>query len=69
MFIFLALLTNILVANQLILGGSVVVTALTGMDFYAAVFLIPLGDVSLLCLVVYEQHSSVRTPVPLFSSS
>lgn len=42
-FIFFALLTNILVASQLLLGGSAVVTALTGMNVYAAIFLIPLG--------------------------
>lgn len=42
-FIFFALLTNILVASQLLLGGSAVVTTLTGMNVYAAVFLIPLG--------------------------
>ncbi|PSS25659.1 hypothetical protein M430DRAFT_134300 [Amorphotheca resinae ATCC 22711] len=42
-FIFFALLTNVLVASQLLLGGSAVVTALTGMNVYAAVFLIPFG--------------------------
>ncbi|KIW50039.1 hypothetical protein PV05_11663 [Exophiala xenobiotica] len=42
-FIFFALMTNILVASQLLLGGSAVVTTLTGMNVYAAVFLIPLG--------------------------
>ncbi|KAJ7727980.1 solute symporter family transporter [Mycena maculata] len=42
-FIFFALLTNILVASQLLLGGSAVVTSLTGMNVYAAIFLIPLG--------------------------
>lgn len=42
-FIFFALVTNILVASQLLLGGSAVVTALTGMNVYAAVFLIPTG--------------------------
>ncbi|KAI1611862.1 SSS family solute:Na+ symporter [Exophiala viscosa] len=42
-FIFFALMTNILVASQLLLGGSAVVTALTGMNVYAAVFLIPMG--------------------------
>ncbi|KAL1969214.1 hypothetical protein VTN77DRAFT_468 [Rasamsonia byssochlamydoides] len=42
-FVFFALLTNILVASQLLLGGSAVVTALTGMNVYAATFLIPLG--------------------------
>lgn len=42
-FIFFALATNILVASQLLLGGSAVVTALTGMNVYAACWLIPLG--------------------------
>jgi hypothetical protein len=42
-FIFFALFCNILVASQLLLGGSAVVTALTGMNVYAAIFLIPLG--------------------------
>ncbi|OAL21890.1 hypothetical protein AYO20_11291 [Fonsecaea nubica] len=42
-FICFALMTNILVASQLLLGGSAVVTSLTGMNVYAAVFLIPLG--------------------------
>lgn len=42
-FIFFALVTNILVGSQLLLGGSAVVTALTGMNVYAAIFLIPLG--------------------------
>lgn len=42
-FIFFALLTNVLVSSQLLLGGSAVVTSLTGMNVYAAIFLIPLG--------------------------
>lgn len=42
-FICFALATNILVASQLLLGGSAVVTALTGMNVYAACWLIPLG--------------------------
>lgn len=42
-FIFFALLTNILVGSQPLLGGSAVVSALTGMNVYAAIFLIPLG--------------------------
>lgn len=42
-FIFFALLTNILVGSQLLLGGSAVVTSLTSMNVYAAIFLIPLG--------------------------
>ncbi|QDS77830.1 hypothetical protein FKW77_006194 [Venturia effusa] len=42
-FICFALATNILVASQLLLGGSAVVTALTGMNVFAAAWLIPLG--------------------------
>jgi len=42
-FICFALATNILVASQLLLGGSAVVTALTGMNVYAAIWLIPTG--------------------------
>ncbi|KAJ7155761.1 solute symporter family transporter [Mycena filopes] len=42
-FICFALLNNILVGSELLLGGSAVVTALTGMNVYAAIFLIPLG--------------------------
>jgi urea-proton symporter len=35
--------TNIIVTAMLLLGGSAVVNALTGMNIYAASFLIPLG--------------------------
>ncbi|KAI4854390.1 solute symporter family transporter [Aureobasidium sp. EXF-8845] len=42
-FLFFAFVTNILVGSQLLLGGSAVVTALTGMNVYAAIFLIPVG--------------------------
>ncbi|KAK2779348.1 hypothetical protein FQN53_001418 [Emmonsiellopsis sp. PD_33] len=42
-FIFFGLLCNILVASQLLLSGSAVVNALTGVNVYAAIFLIPLG--------------------------
>ncbi|KAH7039026.1 solute symporter family transporter [Macrophomina phaseolina] len=42
-FVFFALVTNILVGSQLLLGGSAVVTSLTGMNVYAAIFLIPMG--------------------------
>ncbi|KAH7085160.1 solute symporter family transporter [Paraphoma chrysanthemicola] len=42
-FMFFAFVTNILVGSQLLLGGSAVVTSLTGMPVYAAVFLIPVG--------------------------
>lgn len=42
-FMVFAFITNILVGSQLLLGGSAVVTALTGMNVYAAIFLIPVG--------------------------
>ncbi|CAE7007538.1 Solute symporter family transporter [Pyrenophora teres f. teres] len=42
-FMVFAFVTNILVGSQLLLGGSAVVTSLTGMPVYAAVFLIPVG--------------------------
>jgi Na+/proline symporter len=42
-FVFFALVTNVLVSSQLLLGGSAVVTALTGMNVYASIILIPLG--------------------------
>ncbi|KAI6905864.1 solute symporter family transporter, partial [Hortaea werneckii] len=42
-FMFFAFVTNILVGSQLLLGGSAVVTSLTGINVYAAIFLIPLG--------------------------
>ncbi|KAI5236571.1 solute symporter family transporter [Aureobasidium subglaciale] len=42
-FLFFAFVTNILVGSQLLLGGSAVVTSLTGMNVYAAIFLIPVG--------------------------
>ncbi|XP_044503570.1 urea-proton symporter DUR3-like isoform X1 [Mangifera indica] len=44
-FVFLAFcfLTNIIVTAMLLLGGSAVVNALTGVNIYAASFLIPLG--------------------------
>ncbi len=42
-FIFFALLTNIIVTAMLLLGGASVLTALTGMSLYAGAFLIPVG--------------------------
>ncbi|KAF2688545.1 Na+/solute symporter [Lentithecium fluviatile CBS 122367] len=42
-FMLFAFVTNILVGSQLLLGGSAVVTSLTGMNVYAAIFLIPTG--------------------------
>ena len=41
-FMFFALATNALVSAQLLLGGSAVVNALTGIPTIAAIFLIPL---------------------------
>ncbi|EGN99399.1 hypothetical protein SERLA73DRAFT_108889 [Serpula lacrymans var. lacrymans S7.3] len=40
-----ALVTNLIVSSMLLLGGSAVVNAFTGMNIYAANFLIPLGVV------------------------
>lgn len=45
-FAFFALLTNVLVGSQLLLGGSAVLTPLTGMNVYAAIFLIPTSVVA-----------------------
>ncbi|XP_010255736.1 PREDICTED: urea-proton symporter DUR3-like [Nelumbo nucifera] len=42
-FLCFCFLTNIIVTAMLLLGGSAVVNALTGVDIYAASFLIPLG--------------------------
>ncbi|CAI0441936.1 unnamed protein product [Linum tenue] len=42
-FLFFCFLTNIIFTAMLLLGGSAVVNALTGVNIYAASFLIPLG--------------------------
>jgi SSS family transporter len=42
-FLFFTFLTNIIVTGMLLLGGSAVIHALTGMNIYAAAFLIPFG--------------------------
>lgn len=44
-FMFFAIATNLLVSTQLLLGGSAVVNALTGVNVYASNILIPLGVV------------------------
>ena len=44
-FICFGLFTNILVTLMLVVGGSAVVTSLTGMSTEAACFLLPLGVV------------------------
>lgn len=40
-FFYFLMVTAIVVSGQLILGGSAVITALTGMNIYAAIFIIP----------------------------
>ncbi len=42
-YLFFALCTNIIVSSMLLLGGSAVCNALTGVNIYASNFLIPLG--------------------------
>uniref|UniRef100_A0A383W3Q7 Urea active transporter n=1 Tax=Tetradesmus obliquus TaxID=3088 RepID=A0A383W3Q7_TETOB len=42
-FLVFCLLTNIIVTSMLILGGAAVVNGLTGMNIYAAAFLLPVG--------------------------
>ncbi|KZT03538.1 Na+/solute symporter [Laetiporus sulphureus 93-53] len=44
-FVTFALVTNLIVSSMLLLGGSAVVNAFTGMNVYAANFLIPIGVV------------------------
>lgn len=45
LYMFFAVATNLLVSTQLLLGGSAVVNALTGVNTYASNILIPLGVV------------------------
>jgi Na+/proline symporter len=49
-----AFVTNILVGSQLLLGGSAVVTSLTGMPVYAAIFLIPVGKA-----ILHQVHQAL----------
>lgn len=44
-FLFFALMTNTIVTAMLVLGGAVVINALTGVDITLAAFLIPIGVV------------------------
>lgn len=53
-FLCFCFLTNIIVTSMLLLGGSSVVNALTGVNLYAASFLIPLG------VVVYTLHGGLK---------
>ena len=45
-FLFFCLSTNIIVSAMLVLGGAAVVTALTGINIYAAAFVIPVGAIT-----------------------
>lgn len=53
-FLFFCLATNIIVTSMLILGGAAVINALTGVDTYAAAFLIPVG------VAFYTAHGGLR---------
>ncbi|KAJ3339505.1 hypothetical protein HDU91_001012, partial [Kappamyces sp. JEL0680] len=53
-FMVFGLMTNVIVTSMLLLGGSAVVNALTGMNIIAACFLIPLG------VVVYTLHGGLK---------
>ncbi|KAF3335918.1 urea-proton symporter DUR3-like protein [Carex littledalei] len=53
-FLVFCFVTNIIVTAMLLLGGSAVVNALTGMNIYAASFLIPLG------VIVYTFHGGLK---------
>jgi hypothetical protein len=71
-FMVFAFITNILVGSQLLLGGSAVVTALTGMNVYAAIFLIPVGKYRLsphLALQLTENNRCLCVCNPWRSSS
>lgn len=63
-FIFFALVTNVLVGSQLLLGGSAVVTTLTGMNVYAAIFLIPLGVVAYVLMGGLRATFLCKSPFP-----
>lgn len=73
-FLFFALATNILVASQLLLGGSAVVTSLTGMNVYAACWLIPVGvalyvvlgglRATFLCELIFTVSCHAAVPCP-----
>lgn len=63
-FIMFALITNILVGSQLLLGGSAVVTSLTGMNVYAAIFLIPTGVCAYVVLGGLRATFLCKSPSP-----
>ncbi|CAN0316081.1 unnamed protein product [Ascophyllum nodosum] len=53
-FLFFALLTNIIVTSMLLLGGAATVRALTGVDLNVASFLIPWG------VIAYTMHGGLK---------
>ncbi len=53
-FLAFALTTNIIVTAMLLLGGSAVVSELTGMDVSAAAFLMPIG------VIGYTMHGGLK---------
>lgn len=53
-FLFFCLATNIIVTAMLILGGSAVINALTGVNTYASAFLIPVG------VAFYTAHGGLK---------
>ncbi|KAL6748794.1 urea active transporter [Haematococcus lacustris] len=53
-FLFFTLATNVIVTAMLILGGAAVINALSGVDIYAAAFLIPVG------VSFYTAHGGLR---------
>jgi Na+/proline symporter len=62
-FMVFAFVTNILVGSQLLLGGSAVVTSLTGMNVYAAIFLIPTGMYRMRLFVCHSLTVQVSVPM------
>jgi Na+/proline symporter len=53
-FLVFCLATNVIVTSMLILGGAAVINALTGVNLYAAAFLIPVG------VAFYTAHGGLR---------
>lgn len=53
-FLFFALLTNIIVTSMLLLGGAATVNALTGVNLNLASFLIPWG------VIAYTMHGGLK---------
>ena len=49
-----AIMTNVIVCSMLLLGGASVCNALTGMNLYAAAFLIPVG------VIMYTAHGGLK---------